>query len=65
MANNEDRGPMLLRTIFPLFSVAFCVYIARISIRLYQKRAFTAADYTITIAMVADAFLASFIAVAI
>jgi hypothetical protein len=49
---DEDSGPMLLAAVMPLFAVSLIVYIARIWTRLCPKYALTAADYTITVAMV-------------
>ncbi len=59
---DEDRGPMLLVTIFPFLSVALLVYIIRIFTRLC---ALTAADYTITVAMIAYALSVGFTTIAI
>jgi hypothetical protein len=51
---NETRGPMLLASVLPFFGLALVVYAARIWTRLRPKFALTAADFTITIAMVSS-----------
>jgi len=56
-SDDDDRGPMLMATVIPLFAVALLVYIARIWTRLHPKYALTAADYTITVAMVPSSCL--------
>ena len=49
---DENQGPMLMATVLPLFGIALIVYAARIWSRLSPKFALTAADYTVTVAMV-------------
>lgn len=49
---DENRGPMLLATIYPLFGITLFVYAFRIWCRLTPKFALTIPDYIITIAMV-------------
>lgn len=52
MSPNDDYGPMLLAVVYPLFMLAVIVYIIRMCARPSKKFALTAADYTITIALV-------------
>jgi hypothetical protein len=49
---DENQGSTLLASVIPLFGLALVVYVARIWTRLCPRFALTAADYTITVAMV-------------
>jgi len=69
MASNDDDDRRLMRELAPLFSIAFLLYIFRISARIaqiYPKwRSFDAADYTITFAIIANAVSIWFTATAV
>lgn len=49
---SEDRGPLLMGVCYAFYALTLIIYIARMSTRVYPKFSMTAADYTITMAMV-------------
>ncbi|KAK0725103.1 hypothetical protein B0H67DRAFT_569580 [Lasiosphaeris hirsuta] len=53
LPTDDDKGPMLLATVHSLHTIVIVVYLIRLWSRLRPKFALTAADYTITIALVA------------
>ncbi|KAK0639881.1 hypothetical protein B0T16DRAFT_249158 [Cercophora newfieldiana] len=62
---NEDRGQRLLASILSFSALVFVIYLARIWTRLRPKYALTAADYTITVAMVAKTLNIVFLVLAV
>jgi hypothetical protein len=49
---SDNKGPALLASVYSLHAIALIVYFVRLWTRLVPKFAMTAADYTITIALV-------------
>lgn len=52
LSSDVDRGPELLASIWTLYGITLIVFAIRIGSRLTPKFALTAADYTITVALV-------------
>jgi len=48
----DNQGPMLLATIWVLYSLALVCFAVRFGSRLYDRFKLTAADYTVAVAMV-------------
>lgn len=49
---STNRGPLLLESAFTLHAITIIVYLIRLWSRLTPRFALTAADYTITVAVV-------------
>lgn len=56
---NTSRGPLLLASAFTLHAITIIVYLIRLYSRLTPRFALTAADYTITVAVVRSVLLSS------
>ncbi|KAK3377634.1 hypothetical protein B0H63DRAFT_417196 [Podospora didyma] len=62
---NTTSGPRTLAVLVPLFAFALLLYVVRIWTRLHAKQRLTAADYTITVAVVAETISIAFTAAAV
>jgi hypothetical protein len=49
---DDDRGPLMMGFNYALLVLSLIIYSARIATRVYPKFCMTAADYTVTLAMV-------------
>ncbi|KAK3373094.1 hypothetical protein B0T24DRAFT_249764 [Lasiosphaeria ovina] len=50
---SDNKGPTLLASVFALYAIALIVYVVRVWSRLSPKFALTAADYAITVSLLA------------
>ena len=61
---SDNKGPTLLASVYSLHAIALIVFVVRLWCRLRPKYAMTAADYTISVALVSflspSPFLCSF-----